>query len=166
MKLTGKVVNGKNEPQPFIKVFISDKDSNITPKKYGALTDGNGNYSIEVPEQIKHLDPGKKNLTLTHNVDGDFISISEAGFPLAKQKLIDGETVYDFDTSIKMYGTPLDEIIITGKREVKEPIKPPVKEPVKKSIKAPVKKSYWWIIPVSIGVLLIAGGVYYAVKRK
>jgi hypothetical protein len=157
MKLTGKVVNGKNEPQPFIKVFISDKDSNITPLKYGALTDENGNYSIEVPEKSTYQ-AGVK----TFNVDGNFISITEAGFPLAKQKLIDGETVYNFDTSIKMYNTPLDEIIITGKREVKEPIK----APVKKSIKAPVKKSYWWIIPVSIGVLLIAGGVYYAVKRK
>lgn len=152
MKLTGKVVNGKNEPQPFVKVFISDKDNKITPKKYGAVTDENGNYSIEVPEKTT-VTGGK-----TFDVDGLFITITEAGFPLGKRKLIDGETVYDFDTSIQMYGTPLDEIIITGKRKVKEPIK--------QAIKAPIKKSYWWIIPVSIGGLLIAGGIYYAVKRN
>lgn len=150
MKLTGKVVNDKNEPQPFLKVFVSDSTYKITPKKYGAITDENGNYSIEVPE--KTTLEGLK----TFDVDGDFLTVTETGRPLAKRRLYKDTNVYDFDTSILMDGGLIQEVTVSANKKVK-------KQDV---IKSTPKKSYWWIIPVAIGGLLIAGGIYYGIKTN
>jgi hypothetical protein len=150
MKLTGKVVNDKGQPQPFLKVYVSDSAYKITPKKFGAITDDNGNYSIDVPEKITQ--EGLK----TFDVDGDFLTVSETGRPLAKRKLYKENNVYDFDTSILMDAGLIQEVTITADRKVEK----------QQATKSTPKKKYWWIIPTVIGVLLIGGGVYYAVKLK
>ena len=148
MKLTGRVVNDKNQPQPFLKVFVSDSTYKITPKKFGAITDENGNYSIDVPEKITQ--DGFK----TFDVDGDFLTVTETGRPLAKRRLFKENNVYDFDTSILMDGGLIQEVTVTADRKVEK----------QQATKSTPKKNYSWLIPLVIGGLLIGTGVYLAVQ--
>lgn len=145
MIITGRVINREAKSEPFAKVFVSKYDGLITPKKIGTTTDENGNFTLDIS-----------------NRDGEYLSASIVG---AKTITAIKEDVTDYLLDLGTDKTQqIKEVTVTYNRPIKEPEQVKVKK--QEPIKAPIKKSYWWIIPVAIGGLLIAGGIYYAVKRS
>ena len=150
MIIKGRVINREGKSEPFVKVFVSTYDGLITPKKIGTTTDENGNFTLDIS-----------------NRDGEYLSASIVG---AKTITTIKEEVNDYLIDLGAdKNQQIQEVTVTAKKPVKVPVKEP--EPVKivkeEPIIIPPKKSYWWIIiPVSIGALLIAAGIYYASKKK
>ena len=154
MIITGKTINSevndKIIPEPFVKVFVSTVDGLITPKKIGTTSDENGDFTLDIS-----------------NRDGEYLSASIVGTKTITN-IKEGVDYY----ALKVTGNvnqQIKEVTVTAKKPVKEPVKEP--EPVKvvkiEPVIIPPKKSYWWIIiPVSIGAVLIAVGIYYASKKK
>jgi len=144
--ITGKVINSESKPESFVKVFVSTVDGLVTPKTIGTTTDENGNFTLDIS-----------------NRDGEYLSASVSG-----AKIITSIKEGIDDYTLKLGGNvnqQIKEVTVTAKKPVKEP--EPVKIVKEEPIIIPPKKSYLWlIIPVSIGALLIAAGIYYANKKK
>lgn len=49
--ITGTVIGKNSEPQPGVKVYISDYKGKLTAKKIGALTDAQGNFSLDITDK-------------------------------------------------------------------------------------------------------------------
>lgn len=61
MIITGKVINADGTPNEGAKVFVSDYKGKITTKKIGALSDSEGNFTLDITDR-----------------DGDYISATDA----------------------------------------------------------------------------------------
>jgi len=137
--IKGKVFDNLNNPVYGAKVFLSDISGNITPSKIGSLTDFNGEFSLNIP------DNNNENYLTATSIQG--------GRNTQRYNSNIVNYVFDLGTA---HTQNLQEVTITADRKVEK----------QQATKSTPKKKYWWLIPTVIGVLLIGGGVYYAVKLK
>jgi len=117
--LNGKVIDsriktsGGSKPIPSAKVFISDEYGEITPKKIGAISDENGNYTLSLPSTIAAGMP----IPL---IDGKYITMNAPSLTEGRKKTItiplEGKNRYDFDLAVLGLSATLDEVSIKAKR--------------------------------------------------
>lgn len=117
--LTGKVIDsriktsGGNKVIPSAKVFISDEYGELTPKKIGAISDENGNYTLSLPSTIAAGMP----IPL---IDGKYITMSAPSLTEGRRKMItvplEGKNRYDFDIAVLGTSATLDEVSVKAKR--------------------------------------------------
>ena len=150
MKITGTVLDKDNKPELFAKVVVSDYKGNMTPKKIGATTDGEGKFSLDVT-----------------NKDDSYLTatsiIGEKSITTIKDNI--------FDYTIRMgdeKSQQLEEVVVTADR--KKPPKPPKPtEPKKLNIQvdsSKYKKRLKIALFVLLGLVLVGGTIYVVRKNK
>ena len=147
MKITGTVLDKDNKPELFAKVVVSDYKGNMTPKKIGATTDGEGKFSLDVT-----------------NKDDSYLTATS----IVGEKSI--TTIKDniFDYTIRMgdeKSQQLEEVVVTADRK-----KPPKStEPKKLNIQvdsSKYKKRLKIALFVLLGLVLVGGTIYVVRKNK
>lgn len=154
MKITGQVFDGLKrtmgggyEPIPSAKVFISNADGQITPRKIGTVSNMTGQFSLDVGVKTVPTPMGPVPMP---DVDGKYITASFGG--LIKTLPLTATTKYDFDLGIKSGIQDVQEVTVS----VAKP--KPVNQTPKK-IKA---------LPFIIGgaIALVATGIYFLTRKK
>jgi len=140
MKITGTVKGTDGKPYFGAKVFVSDIQGKITPKKIGALSDAEGKFSLDIT--------GK---------DGTHLSASNIEGNLAITQIKDNITEYFLDFAQgRTYQTPT--VTVYGKKIEVE------KKP--EDVELQKTKNKWVRGLVALGVVLLIAGGYYALRGK
>lgn len=150
MKIKGKVINRERKPEPFAKVFVSNRDGILTPKKIGSVTDENGNFTLDIS-----------------NRDGEYLSASVVG---AKTITSINEEIDEYLLDLGTDKTQaIKEVTITGKKPVVKPVvtNTPTSDINRANIgidtsKLKKKIKIALIILLAIGLI---GGTIYVVKN-
>ena len=139
MKITGVVLDKDNKPELFAKVVVSDYKGNMTPKKIGATTDGEGKFSLDVT-----------------NKDDSYLTATS----IVGEKSI--TTIKDniFDYTIRMgdeKSQQLEEVVVTASR----------KKPISNvSVDTSKYKKGIKIALIILTALAIIGSTIYIVKKQ
>jgi hypothetical protein len=78
--ITGKVINADGSANSGAKVYVSDFKGTLTPKKIGAISDDNGNFTLDITDK-----------------DGEYISASDSLKNLVVTKIKENVTNYLLD---------------------------------------------------------------------
>lgn len=153
MKLTGKVFDGLKrtmgggyEPIPSAKVFISNEEGQITPRRIGTTSNSSGEYSL--PITLRSI-PTPMGTVPVPDVDGKFITADFGG--MKRTLPLTSANVYNFDLGTKQGVQEVQEVTVSAS-------KAPVTTPKQKN------KALPWIIA---GIIVAIGtGAYFLIKKK
>ncbi len=152
MKIKGKVINRESKPEPFAKVFVSNRDGILTPKKIGSVTDENGNFTLDIA-----------------NRDGEYLSASVVG---AKTITAINEEINEYLLDLGTDKTQaIKEVTITGKKPVVKPVvtNTPTSDINKADIgidTSKLKKKIKIGLIILLAIVLIGGTIYVVKKTK
>jgi hypothetical protein len=125
-------------PQSDAKVYISNYQGKITPKRIGAVTNAEGKFVLDIE--------GK---------DDNYLSASTGAGNITTTMLNNDVNNYTLDLSISK-STSKGEVVVKPKESKPKENKEPV-----------VKKTNWLLIGlIGLGVLVAGSVTYYLVKRK
>jgi hypothetical protein len=147
MIVKGKVKNKDGSGEFGAKVYVSDSQSLITPKKIGTTTDTNGDFQLDISQK-----------------DGTYLSAKSISGATTRTPIIDGVSEYLLDLSLSKV-TTIPEVTITAKKKIQQQQQQPV------STKNETKKrsTFDWVLFSFAGLgalLLIVGGIYVISKKK
>jgi hypothetical protein len=130
-------------PQSDAKVYISNYQGKITPKRIGTVTNAEGKFVLDIE--------GK---------DDNYLSASTGAGNITTTMLNNDVNNYTLDLSISK-STSKGEVVVKPKESKPKESKPEEnKQPV-------VKKTNWLLIGlIGLGVLVAGSVTYYLVKRK
>jgi hypothetical protein len=124
------------QPQGDAKVYISDQNGKITPKKIGTTTNSEGKFSLDITEK-----------------DGNYISATAGPGTLATTMLNSDINNYTLDLTIGK-STTKGEVVVRPKNNT------PTTQPTGK------KTNWLLIGLISLGVLVAGSVTYYFIKKK
>jgi hypothetical protein len=99
MIVKGKVKNKDGSGEFGAKVYVSDSQSLITPKKIGTTTDTNGDFQLDISQK-----------------DGTYLSAKSISGATTRTPIIDGVSEYLLDLSLSKV-TTIPEVTITAKKK-------------------------------------------------
>lgn len=143
MIVKGKVKNKDGSGEFGAKVYVSDSQSIITPKKIGTTTDINGDFQLDISQK-----------------DGTYLTAKSISGATTITPIIDGVSEYLLDLSLSKV-TTIPEVKITGKKTVQQPTAS--KNETKK------RSTFDWVLFGVAGLgalLLIVGGIYVISKKN
>ena len=148
MKITGVVYNKNKKPESFSKVFVSDFKGSITPKKIGAITDGNGKFDLDLT-----------------NKDGDYLtaktSLGEQTTSSIKDNVSEYALYLDVDRSQN-----LQEVVVTANRPTSNTSTENNKPKPNVNVDTSKYKKRIFIGLGILATLIVVGGTIYILRKN
>jgi hypothetical protein len=144
MIVKGKVKNKDGSGEFGAKVYVSDSQSLITPKKIGTTTDTNGDFQLDISQK-----------------DGTYLSAKSISGATTRTPIIDGVSEYLLDLSFSKV-TTIPEVTITAKKIQQQ-------QPVSTKNETKKRSTFDWVLFGFAGLgalLLIVGGIYVISKKN
>ena len=144
MIVKGKVKNKDGSGEFGAKVYVSDSQSLITPKKIGTTTDTNGDFQLDISQK-----------------DGTYLSAKSISGATTRTPIIDGVSEYLLDLSLSKV-TTIPEVTITAKKIQQQ-------QPVSTKNETKKRSTFDWVLFGFAGLgalLLIVGGIYVISKKN
>ena len=104
MIVKGKVKNKDGSGEFGAKVYVSDSQSVITPKKIGTTTDTNGDFQLDISQK-----------------DGTYLTAKSISGAITKTPIIEGVSDYLLDLSLSKV-TTIPEVKVTANKTAQQPI--------------------------------------------
>jgi hypothetical protein len=145
MIVKGKVKNKDGSGEFGAKVYVSDSQSLITPKKIGTTTDTNGDFQLDISQK-----------------DGTYLSAKSISGATTRTPIIDGVSEYLLDLSLSKV-TTIPEVTITAKKIQQQ------QQPVSTKNETKKRSTFDWVLFGFAGLgalLLIVGGIYVISKKN
>ena len=99
-----KVKNKDGSGEFGAKVYVSDSQSVITPKKIGTTTDTNGDFQLDISQK-----------------DGTYLTAKSISGAITKTPIIEGVSDYLLDLSLSKV-TTIPEVKVTANKTAQQPI--------------------------------------------
>jgi hypothetical protein len=148
MIVKGKVKNKDGSGEFGAKVYVSDSQSVITPKKIGTTTDTNGDFQLDISQK-----------------DGTYLTAKSISGAITKTPIIEGVSDYLLDLSLSKV-TTIPEVKVTANKTAQQPINSAKNETKNETKK---RSKFDWVLFGFAGLgalLLIVGGVYVISKKN
>jgi hypothetical protein len=148
MIVKGKVKNKDGSGEFGAKVYVSDSQSLITPKKIGTTTDTNGDFQLDISQK-----------------DGTYLSAKSISGATTRTPIIEGVSEYLLDLSLSKV-TTIPEVTITAKKKIQQQQQ---QQPVSTKNETKKRSTFDWVLFSFAGLgalLLIVGGIYVISKKK
>jgi len=143
-----KVKNKDGSGEFGAKVYVSDSQSVITPKKIGTTTDTNGDFQLDISQK-----------------DGTYLTAKSISGAITKTPIIEGVSDYLLDLSLSKV-TTIPEVKVTANKTAQQPINSAKNETKNETKK---RSKFDWVLFGFAGLgalLLIVGGVYVISKKN
>lgn len=148
MIVKGKVKNKDGIGEFGAKVYVSDSQSVITPKKIGTTTDTNGDFQLDISQK-----------------DGTYLTAKSISGAITKTPIIEGVSDYLLDLSLSKV-TTIPEVKVTANKTAQQPINSAKNETKNETKK---RSKFDWVLFGFAGLgalLLIVGGIYVISKKN